>query len=446
MPHAPARRATYTAIDVRLLLTLLIAALAGCGDDAGGAFDASGASDAADRDAPAVDGAPARTDAAPTCPETACPSAPAGLALGDPLAPTDGCAFALVDDDSWTAQDALVDQLEAALTPAPVADVLADLNRQGSRVAATALSSGAEVDGVAWAFGWNSGDRNVAYWIPQGLTGSTDASADGLVAGKRLAVATWYYNADLDPQSPGDKGVRISLADITDLDDINYRLLLLVEPYDDGGRANLRAIPIHAGGAAWYGPYLYVADTGVGLRVFDTRRILRVATGKNLLGYDAADDTYYAYGYKYVVPQVGRYRRQACSPRFSFVALDRSSSPPSLLSGEYDSGSPAGRLFRWPLDPATHRLASATSYASEAFYLGYSHVQGAVAHDGQVYLSSSEPPSGRGAVVRTSASGFGTVAPWTDGPEDLVFDVGTGTLWGLGEHAPDRYVFAASAP
>ena len=42
---------------------------------------------------------------------------------------------------------------------------------------------------------------------------------------------------------------------------------------------NFKDIPIHAGGVSWYGDYLYVADTGHGMRVFDMRKILKTNTG-----------------------------------------------------------------------------------------------------------------------------------------------------------------------
>jgi hypothetical protein len=432
------------------MFVVLALAAAGCGSDSDGdgdaaTVDARAAVDASLTDAARVDAV--GLDAAPTCGPTPCPVDPNGYALGDPMIAVDGCAFPMQDADIWDGQNALVGQLAAELTAAPIADVLDDLNRTGVVVASTALSSGTDVSNVAWAFAWNSGDNNVAYWIPQGLTGSPDATATGLVDGKRLALTTWYYDAASDPSSPGDKGVRISLADITNPADVSYRLLLLVEPYDDDGRANFREIPIHAGGVVWFGDYLYVADTGNGFRVFDMTRILQVATGTDVMGYDDTDQTYYAHNYKYVVPQVGRYQHASdCGPRYSFVALDRSSTPPSLISGEYNNASVARRVFRWPLDPATGRLPTGLFHASEALHMGYSHVQGAVAHDGRYYLSTSEPPSGRGDLVATDTVGPVTVGPWVDGPEDLVYDIATDELWGCGEAVGKRYVFAVDPP
>src|SRR5690606_39128179 len=95
--------------------------------------------------------------------------------------------------------------------------------------------------------------------------------------------------------------------------------------------------------------------------------------------------------YKYVLPQIGAYARSSpCDeqPRFSFVALDRSASPPLLVTGEYCattacSGPLAGRVFRWPVDPASGLLAGgARTWAADAHFLGERQVQGAVSHDG----------------------------------------------------------------
>jgi hypothetical protein len=41
----------------------------------------------------------------------------------------------------------------------------------------------------------------------------------------------------------------------------------------NNAKPTYRAINVHAGGVAWYGNYLYVADTEAGLRVFDLRKI-----------------------------------------------------------------------------------------------------------------------------------------------------------------------------
>jgi len=428
--------------------------------DQGPVMDAASSVDAA---ADALDDAERPQDAAPDasigdadvanaairCPVTAaCPALLAGSHLPqDGMLAIDPCAFPMQDEDCWVEQESLVDQLALTLPELGVAEVLQDLNRAGSAISVADLTANsAVVPGFRWGFAWNAGDLAVDYWFPQGVTGSPDADPSGLVAGRRAAMVTWYYAIRSDPGSPGDKGVRISLADATDPAAVSYRLLLLVEPYDDGTRANIRAIDIHAGGAVWFGSYLYVADTTVGFRVFDLSRILQVDPSADRIGYDSSTGGYHAFQYKYVVPQVGSYRHQsACEPRFSFVALDRSTSPPSLVSGEYSATGIDGRLLRFALDPASGRLATGTFYADEAYYLAKRQVQGGVSHGTTFFLSSSEPASGHGDLTVTGPGASVSTSTWIDGPEDLLYDVGTDELWSCGEYEPRRYVFAVDA-
>lgn len=84
-------------------------------------------------------------------------------------------------------------------------------------------------------------------------------------------------------------------------------------------------VPIHAGGIAWAGRFLYVADTGNGLRVFNLNRVLRVRDGD-------LDDTG---NYRYLVPQIGHYRSNG-DFRYSALAVDRSNAAkPALVAREY---------------------------------------------------------------------------------------------------------------
>ena len=60
--------------------------------------------------------------------------------------------------------------------------------------------------------------------------------------------------------------------------------LLLVEPFQQSGSISYRAVShdhsgdaLHSGGIVWLGSHLYVADTQVGLRVFDLSRVMRVS-------------------------------------------------------------------------------------------------------------------------------------------------------------------------
>jgi hypothetical protein len=367
-------------------------------------------------------------DAVPTC-----PGAPPAQGGGG-LVAIDRCGFPLHDQDTWAVQAARVDALRQVLPTVALAELApAEFNRDA--VAIANVPGG--VKDVAQAFRWNADDNDGATWVPQGLTGTADASPDGMVAGRKLIVVSWYHES---------KGVRLSVVDIADPTKPVYRHILLVEPIA-GDPITYQPIPIHAGGLAWFGDLLYVADTGKGFRVFDTTALMRVATDVDSVGWDAVAKVYRAGLYKFILPQIGAYVDQsACKPLFSSVALDRTSDPPSLVSSEYCNGTSAcdekfsGRIYRWPLDPGSHRLAGADLWPSEAHYMAQSHVQGGLASDGNFYLSSSAPAGVAGAQYVLPGGGPSKTRTWVDGPEDLMRD--GALLWSLSEGTGSRVVFA----
>lgn len=423
-----------------------ILALVACG----GGADATDRTDDGNPDDASTDTVDADADGSgleDPCPAAApaCPTAPSGFGAGDPLAAIDRCAFPLTDGGTWTDQAALVDALPAEVPRVTLADVALDLNRTGTEVAAAEIPG--RPPGVRSAFGWESGDQGVEYWIPQGITGSFDGMASGTVGSRKLVLVSWYYEQANDPGSTVEKGVRIAIADVTNPAAVGYRFALLVEPVASGGRTDFAPVRIHAGGLAWVGDYLYVPVTGSGFRVFDLAHILKVDTSKDALGYDAATGAYHAHSYAYAIPQVGVYTDAgACDSVFSFVALDRSTS--SLLSGEYSSEVPTGRLMRWPIDLATGRLVETERgrvVPDGVWFIGHTHVQGALSRGETFWLSSSRPVAGAGELVRTGASGAPATFPWVDAPEDLAFDPATNELWCASEHVDKRFVFSVAA-
>jgi len=368
-----------------------------------------------------------------------CTAPPAGFAEGDGFAPVDRCAFALEESAGLGTPPALVTALEAITTKVTFAQVLADANRTATKTTSVPGNPG----GVAYAFRWQSDDDASTAWIPQGITGTADADASGMVAGKSAVLVSFYDKAE---GGATNEGVRIAFVDTTSPNAPMYRFALLVMPKGTPDAPSFDPVKIHAGGIAWFGSFLYVADTRHGFRVFDLRHILRVATDVGPFG--CTGTTCRAATYKYVLPQVGKYEiTSACSPIFSFVSLDRSSDPPSLVSGEYCSttacaGPLAGRVHRWPLDPETGLLRSKTTFPTEAFLTSHKQVQGAASRDGTFYLSSSAPPGGAGEIYRVAGSKSAT-SRWSDTPEDLMVDHGSGWLWSLSEAPRERAVFAA---
>jgi hypothetical protein len=433
-------------LRVALTCFLALRVLPSCSDD-GGDGDGDG-DDGAGRDGDDGSGGDEGPDMAlpdpcegqtPTCPPAS------GVDEGGGMEPIDRCAFPMEDRDTWNENGELVDRLAEVLDQVDVADVLGHLNRNAVTIAPGDLPG--EVPEVTSAFAWRSGDETVRYWIPQGITGSGDGVDGGRVDGRRVLLVSWYYDRAEDPGSAVEKGVRIALVDATDPDAIGYRFLLLVEPIADGDRPSFGPVAIHAGGLAWVGDLLYVVDTTRGLRVFDLSRMLRVETGIDTIGYDPGSDAYYAHGYAYVVPQTGAYdQSSSCSPRFSFVSLDRTTSPPSLLTGEYDADTVHGRLYRWPLEPGSDRLRQVGTAGrvipEAAWFSSHSHVQGALSHDDTFWLSSSKPAGARGILYRTAERQPSTSLGWSATPEDLSYDPTDGLLWSLSEGLGARYVFA----
>jgi hypothetical protein len=102
-----------------------------------------------------------------------------------------------------------------------------------------------------------------------------------------------------------------------------YRHVLLVYPTrTKQGKPTYRAVNSHAGGIAWYGNYLYVAETQRGVRVFDLRKIFDLGlskngTTRNRKRIGLKGKTYYGAGNRYVLPQLTYYGNVATQPKRS---------------------------------------------------------------------------------------------------------------------------------
>lgn len=379
----------------------------------------------------------------------ACPgSDDSGLVRHQGLVPWAPCRFELADQGSWASRDLLLDQLGESIPELPVSELT--FNHLGPAVGAE-QSKLAKVEHLDRAFRWQDGDFADGRWMPQGLSGTYDAYDNGKVDGRELVAVSWYHNAKVSDLGLPNEVVRVSFADVTALGgggDVPYRHVLLVEPFAENGEVNLRAPRLHAGGIAWVGRYLYVADTAKGLRVFDTARIFEVSTDKpGSIGLDAKTGDYHAYGYRYVLPEVSAYflSGDSCWVRSSYVGVDRTSTPPSLVTGEFHDTDIAGKLIRWSLDGqrlATSDADTGTTLAREAFFAQESDVQGAVAIDGEWWLSSSAQSGADGALYRTSEGRESARYGWVVGPEDLMFAGQQRLLWSLNEFAGQRFVFA----
>jgi hypothetical protein len=242
-------------------------------------------------------------------------------------------------------------------------------------------------------FRWNLHDTRDRVWWPQGIdVGEHD--------GRRLLAVSWFRR---------DAATRLSFID---LDRRRYHHVALI---DESG-----PVKVHAGGIAWLGDRVLVADTFGGLRAF------------------ALDDIA-ATGARHVLPQSARYRTRKAKGdrgmRFSFVSIEHADGPPRLVAGEYGDGSRVDRAARFSLE-------GDGAGEVELHEPGLYRMQGIVIVDGVWYVTTSNGPR-RGGDLWVGAPGAFTrhrhVLP--PGPEDLAYDPRDRVIWSLSEWPGRRRVF-----
>jgi len=355
---------------------------------------------------------------------------------------TEARSFRLYDENHWSVAGSLVSEItsHASVKAVSLATVLNNLNRQGERI--TGISG---MVCFNTGFTWESGDNNVTYWYPQGISGTGDAYDSGEYQGKRIGIVSWYHKPENDSNKNLNKGSRVAIYDVTNMNDIKYRLALLVKPVKSGSTATFEPVKVHAGGIVWYRNYLYVADTSQGFRVFDLTRIMQVKTGnKEWIGKVSESEGYHAFGYLYAIPEVTRYKRcsSSCCARFSFMGLDRSTKPHTLIAGEYTPDEVTARIHRWPLNESTGKMleTSGRVQSTEAIFPGIENMQGAISWNGTYFVSCSGDYLG----LHIGAVGQSMVKrAWPYGPEDLHYAPLSDSLWSQTEHPGKRYVFSA---
>ncbi|GAA2645741.1 hypothetical protein [Nonomuraea recticatena] len=335
------------------------------------------------------------------------------------MLPADKGAFTLRRATGTLAEGA--DKLAADLGAASVEAVLAQANRKAVRKGAPAAFGTMRPRPHEW-YAFDEKDNDTPDWYPQGLTCSEDAGSAGVPA----FVASWYFK----PLPPvAERGIRVTFLSPQTL---RYQHALLVEARPDG---SYTPINIHAGGIAWYGEHLYVADTKRGLRVFDVGKILDLRTVQSDLGDGArvgrSEGRFHAFGYRYVIPQTDFWRVVTPGAHFSFVAVDRSTSPHTLISGEYDGEAPTGRVARWALDLTD-------GVPVDAYTMGQAKIQGVVSHGGRWYLSQTVDARSNGRLV-VESGGKVSVRAFPVGPEDLT--VSGKRLWSVTEFRNRRVIF-----
>lgn len=296
---------------------------------------------------------------------------------------------------------------------------------------------------------FNRADTATKAWVPQGVTTASDASAaERSPGGGRPILVSWHN---------GGK-VRVTFVNP---DRRTYRHVLLVEPAMRGGRATFSDVGIHAGGIAWYGDTLYVADTRHGLRMFDMRRIYDLSkSGAGSTGHAGwiglHNGKYYGHGFRYVLPQTGSWRfargkvgrtcRGSGPPRMSWISVDRTDLPHVLAGGEYCRPNWArGRVVTWRLEALAGGGNVRPTGGAE---LPADRIQGAVRTNGRWWFSQSRGHErGRLLTARYAGSGWGRVQRYASsrGPEDLSCQRGAHRIWTVAEYAAKRALWSFGA-
>src|SRR5262249_8626944 len=132
--------------------------------------------------------------------------------------------------------------------------------------------------------------------------------------------------------------------------------------------------------------------------------------------------------------------------RYSFLSLDRATSPPELVVGEYGGTTQTRRLARFQLDPETSFLTAGEGGIGRPPVVDDRRgvrTQGAVVARGLWSLTSSTGPRVPGSVYAGQPGDFRRYCWATPmGPEDIAWWPSTDLLWSVTEHPRRRWVYA----
>lgn len=278
-----------------------------------------------------------------------------------------------------------------------------------------------EPDPVTVALTWEPIDNADPTWWPQGL--STDAETG--VRSASVVLAAWYAKGwrELLP----NVAARVSVLSLAEQ---RYEHVLLVSSGPFGRRL---PVPVHAGGLAWVGDLLLVADTQRGVRVFDLRDITKLSEPIR--------------GCRFALPQRERWTsstpRGMAGVKFSFLSLDPTDGS-WLLAGEYRYPGDGTRLLRYPLEPL---VFGRPSTAVEVVPAGLNSMQGVARIDQTYWVSGSRGSARRGRLWHRRGDTFDSfddVLPI--GCEDLSYDPLERRLWTQGEYPGRRRVVGLPLP
>lgn len=306
-------------------------------------------------------------------------------------------------------------------------------------------------------FDWTGGEQKGETWVPQGITGSSDAHPGSGKYGKHRIIATsWYDNEGKKDCwfwcDPTKRGVRVSFVNYDNPDKPRFAHVQLVVP---DGNGSIRPLvhtkdgeqeSLHAGGIAWVGDYLYVADTHGGIRQFDVRNVWKGEPDEDHVQFGVHGNKVKAADYRYAIPQVGMYRSTGSKkPTFSSVSVDHTKGHRALVTGEYKEDAKGGRIVRWPLrgnQPATDdkQVVRPRKKDHNVFKVKDRQMQGAVSYENTFFTShSNKNERGHWRRMREhwKTGGHGDMPKK---PEDVSYNPASDRAWWLTEQAGQRHV------
>ena len=311
-----------------------------------------------------------------------------------------------------------------------------NLNRTGNRVSKDFL----ENKGVKFphvGFEWKEEDNEVKFWRPQGISGSIYTNY-GIE--KKYLTVSWYGRSDGN-EDYTHKGVRVSFIDVTSMDAIKYRHVLLVQP-DDSGNV-FKPIVMHAGGIAWYDDLLYVVDSQVegynSIRVFDTTKFVPAQRDDSKNQCGIINGKILAFNYRAILPQVKKF--DVPYYPLSFISISHQNNKPYLITGSFSKCSENKTLRWWDFLSDSEKLILEKE---EEFEM--EKTQGALGLDNERWFSRSWGRNNDGSLkIMNLDSGREVIQKWPKGVEDLHYVPKPTTgdnLWCLSEFSNNRIVFA----
>lgn len=258
---------------------------------------------------------------------------------------------------------------------------------------------------------------NEPRWVTQGISGTWDSHPQGTVDGTRAFALSWHYTTSAEKNN----AARITL--LGEAAPYRYDHALLVEPRRTGNNVTYGNLHIHAGGLVWYKQYLLATDDDSGIYVFDMHNLLDMrgrpnanTTNDNRIGRES-NGIYYTGGYRFILPLIGVWRSQASQeekcraeavpPCYTYAGLDRSTNPPTILTGEWCPATSArctvGRVARWNMRPDSAacvrgclEFSGNRAQAVEAYTQVHNSMQGGVSWRGVHQFTRSNNPTSLG--------------------------------------------------